>query len=47
MSLLEVGWMVRIFVARSGSGSLDGPVVVVAGVVEVYLGQLVAQGHYF
>ena len=34
---------VRMFVARSGGGSLVGSVVVVTGVVQVYLGQLVAQ----
>ena len=46
-SLLEVGWAVRMFVARSGVWSLSGPVVVVTGVVQVYLGQLVPQRHYF
>ena len=34
---------VRMFVARSGGGSLVGSVVVVTGVVQVYQGQLVAQ----
>ena len=34
---------VRMFVARSSGWSLAGPVVVVTGVVQVYLGQLVAQ----
>ena len=46
-SLLEVGWAVRMSVARSGVWSLSGPVVVVTGVVQVYLGQLVPQRHYF